>query len=165
MSILSQFLIMHYTFWFHHAKFFLAGNSNLFRSKYLEDESCKQHFTSLFSYGISYWIAKQKCTLYLCCFLVAEFLITYAWQFISCHANGFGGKFKIHFTSLWNLLLISMQKKSRDLSIMLFSGGSTRTDWLSVGTLRCTFVQVLVITWTRLNTATEITNYWPKIMK
>ena len=121
--------------------------------------------TSLFSYGISFWIAKQKCTLYLCCFLVAEFLITYAWQFISCHANRFGGKFKIHFTSLWNLLLISMQKKSRDLSIMLFSGGSTRTDWLSVGTLRCTFVQVLVITWTRLYTVTEITNYCPKIMK
>ena len=57
------------------------------------------------------------------------------------------------------------KKKSRDLSIMLFSGGSTRTDWLSVGTLRCTFVQVLVITWTRLYTVTEITNYCRKIMK
>ena len=71
----------------------------------------KQHFTSLFSYEISFWLSKQKGTLYLCCFLVAEFLIAYAWQFISCHANGFGGKLKNNnFTSLWNLLLISMQK-------------------------------------------------------
>ena len=34
-------------------------------------------------------ISMQKCTLYWSCFLVAEFLITYAWQFISCHANIF----------------------------------------------------------------------------
>ena len=102
--------IMHDTFSSYHANIFWR-EIHLFRSKYLEDESCKQHFTSLFSYGISFWIAKQKCTLYLCCFLVAEFLIiAYAWQFISCHANGFGGKFKKNFTSLWNLLLISMQK-------------------------------------------------------
>ena len=157
---------MHDTFSSHHANVFwreiqTCPHPNTLKMNHVN----KQHFTSLFSYGISCWLSMQKCTLYLSCFLVAEFLITYAWQFISCHANGFGGKFKKNFTSLWNLLLISMQKKSRDLSIMLFSGGSTRTDWLSVGTLRCTFVQVLVITWTRLNTVTEITNYCPKIIK
>ena len=112
MSISSQFLIMHDTFSSHHANVFwreiqTCSDPNTLKMNHVN----KQHFTSLFSYGISCWLSKQKGTLYLCCFLVAEFLIAYAWQFISCHANGFGGKFKKkNFTSLWNLLLISMQK-------------------------------------------------------
>ena len=157
---------MHDTFSSHHANVFwreiqTCSHPNTLKMNHVN----KQHFTSLFSYGISCWLSKQKGTLYLCCFLVAEFLIAYAWQFISYHANGFGGKFKkkLHFTM--ESLVDIHAKKSRDLSIMLFSGGSTRTDWLSVGTLRCTFVQVLVITWTRLNTLTEIINYCPKILK
>ena len=93
MSILSQFLIMHDTFSSHHANVFwreiqTCPHPNTLKMNHVN----KQHFTSLFSYGISCWLSMQKCTLYLSCFLVAEFLITYAWQFISCHANGF------HFT-------------------------------------------------------------------
>ena len=95
MSILSQFLIMHDTFSSHHANVFwreiqTCSHPNTLKMNHVN----KQHFTSLFSYGISCWLSMQKGTLYLCCFLVAEFLIAYAWQFIICHVNGFGGKFK-----------------------------------------------------------------------
>ena len=111
MSILSQFLIMHDTFSSHHANVFwreiqTCSDPNTLKMNHVSNTSL--HYLAMESF-FEYPSKNAHCIYVV--FLWQHFFITYAWQFISCHANGFGGKFKIYFTSLWNLLLISMQKK------------------------------------------------------